>query len=86
MASEGHSIFGDLIDVVQLFNEAKFSGFAYAPYDSSWPSFGLSLSSPDWIMKKIAKWPNLKVNSFSEASWGQDVWILEKIEYRLSEF
>jgi SAM-dependent methyltransferase len=86
MASEGHAIFGDLIDVVQLFHDAKFSGFAYAPYDFSWPSFGLSLSSPDWIMKKITKWPNLKVHSFSEASWGQDVWILEKIDYRLSEY
>jgi SAM-dependent methyltransferase len=85
MASEGHPIFGDLIDVIELFKEAKSSGFSYAPYDPSWPSFGLSLSSPDWIMKKLVKWPNLKVHSFSEASWGQDVWILEKIDFRLNE-
>ena len=45
-----------------------------------------SLSSQDWSMKKIKKWPNLKVHSFSEASWGQDAWILEKIDYRLSEY
>ena len=80
MAKESHPLFGDLIDTKVLYSIYKDKGFGYIPYDAKWPTFGLSLSSPEWVMGKISKLQNLKILHMGEGEWGQDVWVLSRVE------
>jgi SAM-dependent methyltransferase len=43
-------------------------GFGYANYASS-KTYGHSLSRPDWVLKQIAKFPQLRVVHFAETAW-----------------
>jgi len=43
-------------------------GFGYENYASS-NTYGHSLSRPDWVLRQIAKFPQLKVVHFAEMAW-----------------
>lgn len=54
-------------------------GFGYINYDDKYPTYGLSLSSPAWIMSRLQKIPDFEISFFREHSWGhQDVYALTK--------
>ncbi len=72
----GH--FGESIDGSKLLNTFEREGFAYAPYATDHPTFGVSLSSPAWVMSKLEQIPELKIISFEEQGWGQDVVVLKR--------
>jgi SAM-dependent methyltransferase len=79
MARDRHSIYGNLVDTFLLYTQYVNEGFSYLPYEPTWPTFGLSLSSPDWVMKKILRFSNLKIIHMAEGEWGQDVWVIKKV-------
>ena len=70
--------FGELIDGASLLSTFEKEGFAYAPYAADHPTFGVSLSSPAWVMSKLQQIPELKIISFEEQGWGQDVVVLKR--------
>ncbi|MFK3663928.1 SAM-dependent methyltransferase [Ochrobactrum teleogrylli] len=78
LAQEQHPVYGDIIDTEALFKVYKEKGFAFAPYAEDYPTFGLSLSSPDWVINKIKSMPDVKVIGFEEGGWGQDIWYLQR--------
>lgn len=70
--------FGELIDGRALYAAYKQSGFAYLPYSAGHPTFGVSLSSPAWVMNKLQAVPELKIIGFEEQGWGQDVIVCKR--------
>jgi hypothetical protein len=83
MAAISHPIYGDMIDTPALFRTYRERGFSWLPYDPNWPTFGLSLSSPEWVMNKLSKFSNLKIIHMGEGEWGQDVWVLQRVNESL---
>jgi SAM-dependent methyltransferase len=83
MARDNHPVYGNLIDLQKLFDGYKRKGFEFLPYSPEYPTFGLSLSSPAWLMNKIQSFPELKVIYFEEGGWGQDVVGLQKNPWRI---
>jgi SAM-dependent methyltransferase len=78
LAADRHPIYGDVIDTKSLYETYRRDGFAFEPYARDFPTFGLSLSSPAWVMNKLQQIPELKIIGFDEQGWGQDVVILRK--------
>jgi SAM-dependent methyltransferase len=70
--------FGDLVDGRALYAAYRKRGFAYLPYSASYPTFGVSLSSPAWVMSKLQAVPELKIVGFEEQGWGQDVIVCKR--------
>lgn len=70
----------DDVDQTALLADFQRDGFAYQPYfDRHNRDYGISLSSPEWLMRKIQARPDLIIRSYIEESWGmQDVVILYK--------
>ncbi len=57
------------------------AGFAYQRYfeSNAEEDYGLSLSSPAWLMRVLQRHPNVIVRAYLEEAWGmQDVVILYK--------
>jgi len=50
-----------------LFSYERY-GFGYANYPSS-KTYGHSLSRPDWVLRQLAKFPQLRVVHFAETAW-----------------
>ncbi len=50
------------------------TGFGYADYPKQ-GGYGVSASSPEWLMREVAKLPNMQIVNFSERFWDrhQDV-------------
>jgi len=84
MARDRHPIYGSLVDTSALYAKYVIAGFSYSPYEPTWPTFGLSLSSPEWVMRKILDFSDLKVIHMAEGEWGQDVWVLKKVNERMT--
>jgi SAM-dependent methyltransferase len=55
------------------------TGFGYAEYPDI-PGYGVTASSPSWVMKLIENEPGTKVVGFHEAAWDyhQDVLVIQK--------
>lgn len=75
------TIYGDLIDGHSLYKRYVEEGFAFQPYDAGHPEFGVSLSSPEWVFRKLQRLPLAKVIAFEEQGWGQDIVAIRKNEW-----
>ncbi|MBB5046544.1 SAM-dependent methyltransferase [Rhodopseudomonas rhenobacensis] len=73
LAEAEHPIYHNAVDTKQLYNAYKKTGFAFLPYAQDYPTFGLSLSSPGWVMQKLQTIPDISIIAFEEGGWGQDV-------------
>lgn len=78
LAKQRHPVYGTLVDTRELYERYKETGFAFLPYDAAYPTFGLTLSSPEWIMRKLQAMPNVKIVHFEEQGWGQDIWAIKR--------
>jgi SAM-dependent methyltransferase len=78
LAKDRHPIYGDLVDTRELYERYKNTGFSFLPYDAAWPTFGITLSSPEWVMRQLQKMPNIKIVGFEEGGWGQDIWTVQR--------
>lgn len=83
MARDRHPLFGTLIDTPALYERYKRDGFAFLPYAKDYPTFGLTLSSPEWIMRQLQSLPNVKIVAFHERAWGQDVVAIQRTDLDL---
>ncbi|MCC0804698.1 class I SAM-dependent methyltransferase [Methylobacterium sp. W2] len=77
------TIYGEIIDGRSLYAQYVKTGFAYQPYDKNYPEFGVSLSSPEWVFRKIQRLPFAKVIAFEEQGWGQDIIAFRKNEWSM---
>jgi SAM-dependent methyltransferase len=70
----------DDVNQPALLKEFATEGFAYQPYHGSVDgSYGITLTSPEWVMRQFQKFPGIIVRSFIEEGWGmQDVVVLYK--------
>jgi SAM-dependent methyltransferase len=78
LAKKRDPVYGDLIDTEALYYEYEAAGFAFRPYSSDYPTFGLSLSTPEWVMGRLQRLPSVKIIAFEEGGWGQDVYALRQ--------
>ena len=78
LAKQRHPVYGTLIDTRELYERYRETGFAFLPYDPAYPTFGLTLTSPEWIMRKLQAMPSIKIVHFEEQGWGQDVWAIKR--------
>ena len=83
LLKENPVIYGDLIDGRALYKKYVETGFAYQPYAAACPEFGVSLSSPEWVFRKLQRLAFAKVVAFEEQGWGQDVIAIRKNEWSL---
>lgn len=86
LAKKQHDIYGKLIDTSALYQTYLESGFAYLPYSSEYPTYGLTLSSPEWIVSRISQNPLARITALKEAGWGhQDVYFVQKHDWPMHE-
>jgi SAM-dependent methyltransferase len=72
------------VDQPALLADFERTGFAYQQYfDRHDGDYGITLNSPEWLMRTLQRYPGVIVRSFIEEAWGmQDVTIL----YKSSEY
>jgi SAM-dependent methyltransferase len=68
------------IDKAALLAEFARTGFAYQRYfEPEHGDYGVAVTSPEWLMRTLQRYPNLIVRAYLEEAWGmQDVIILYK--------
>ena len=86
LAKKKHPVYGELIDTEELYKRYLKGGFSFIPYSADYPTYGLTLTSPEWIVSKITKIPMARITSVQEAGWGhQDVYFVQKHIWALHE-
>ena len=78
LVKDNPKFFGEGIDGKKLYEDYERSGFSYLPYSADYPEYGISLSSPEWIFRKLQKISYGKIIGFEEQGWGQDVIAIRK--------
>ncbi len=68
-------------ELPRLLRAYRRKGFGYAPYPNS-PEYGITLSSPAWVLQLIQNFSNLRVVQLIEKGWGdhQDVYACVRSE------
>ncbi len=80
-AKKKDPLYGNLINTSALYAEYVKNGFAFLPYSKDYPTYGLSLSSPEWVMRRLQAFQSVKIVTFEEGRWGQDVVALQRNRY-----
>ncbi len=82
--ARGEGDYADNVDVVSLLDEYTRTGAAFQPYyEDPAGHYGLSLLSPEFLLRHLQSRPDIIVRGFHEQAWGvQDV----TIAYRKSGF
>jgi transposase len=83
LAKDRHPIYGNLVDTRKLFELQKSSGFSFLPYDEKYPTFGLTLTSPAWVMGLLEKMSDINIIGFEEGGWGQDIWTVKRAPWSM---
>lgn len=81
LLARGRRNIAENIDKPALLEEYARTGFAYQRYFESTPEedYGLALSSPEWLMRVLQRYPDVIMRAYLEEAWGmQDVVILYK--------
>lgn len=81
LLARGRKNVAENIDKAALLEEYARTGFAYQRYFESTPGedYGMTLSSPAWVMHALQRYPDIIVRAYLEEVWGmQDVVILYK--------
>lgn len=53
-----------------VLRDAYETGFGYVNYDDRYPTYGISLSLPSWVMDVLTRESALGICSFVESGWG----------------
>ena len=79
LMEQGHNygLQRDRVDAVLA--SYRSTGFGYADYESD--GYGISLSSPAWVLQELMPWQQLRIVSYSERSWDdhQDVLVVQRV-------
>jgi len=81
LLARGRRDVAENIDKPALLEEYARTGFAYQRYfeSNAEEDYGLALSSPEWVLRALQRYPDIIVRAYLEEAWGmQDVVILYK--------
>lgn len=81
LLARGRRNIAENIDKPALLEEYARAGFAYQRYFecTGGEDYGLALSSPEWLMRVLQRYPDVILRAYLEEAWGvQDVVILYK--------
>jgi len=81
LLARGQRNIAENIDKPALIKEFSQTGFAYQRYFESTPEedYGLTLSSPELLMRVLQRYPDIIMRAYLEEAWGmQDIVILYK--------
>lgn len=81
LLARGRRNIAENIDKAALLEEYARTGFAYQRYfeSNAEEDYGLTLSSPEWVLRTLQRYPDIIVRAYLEEAWGmQDVIILYK--------
>lgn len=80
LLARGRKNIAENIDKPALLAEFGRTGFAYQKYfEPEHGDYGLAVTSPEWLMRVLQRYPNIILRAYLEESWGmQDVVILYK--------
>ncbi|MFM1851357.1 MAG: hypothetical protein RIS54_1041 [Verrucomicrobiota bacterium] len=81
LLARGRRNVAENIDKPALLEEFARTGFAYQRYFESTPEadYGLAVSSPEWLMRVLQRYPDVIMRAYLEEAWGmQDIVILYK--------
>lgn len=81
LLARGRRNVAENVDKPALLEEYARTGFAYQRYFENTPEedYGLALSSPEWLLRVLQRYPDIIVRAYLEEAWGmQDVVILYK--------
>jgi SAM-dependent methyltransferase len=81
LLARGRRNIAENIDKAALLEEYARTGFAYQRYfeSNAEEDYGLALSSPEWVLRTLQRYPDIIVRAYLEEAWGlQDVIILYK--------
>ena len=81
LLARGQKNIAENIDKPALLEEFSSKGFAYQSYFESKPEedYGMALSSPEWLMRVLQRYPDVIMRAYLEEAWGmQDIVILYK--------
>lgn len=78
--ARGEGAFADNVDVGALLTSFKRHGHAFEPYyEDPARSYGISLTSPEYLGRVLQRYPNVILRAYLEQAWGvQDVTVLYK--------
>ena len=80
-------VYGEIIDTAELYRIYEKTGFAFLPYGAANRTYGLTLTSPQWIMSELEHHPLAKIVGFEEQGWGsghQDIVVIQKNAWPLT--
>lgn len=81
LLARGRRNIAETIDKPALLEEYARTGFAYQRYfeSNAEEDYGLALTSPEWLMRTLQRYPDIIMRAYLEEAWGmQDVVILYK--------
>mgnify|MGYP000984498640 FL=1 len=81
LLARGRRNIAENIDKAALLEEYARTGFAYQRYfeSNAEEDYGLALSSPEWVLRTLQRYPDIIVRAYLAEAWGlQDVIILYK--------
>lgn len=81
LLARGRRNVAENIDKPALLAEYARTGFAYQRYfeSNAEEDYGLTLTSPEWLMRTLQRYPDIIMRAYLEEAWGmQDVVILYK--------
>jgi len=81
LLARGRKNIAENIDKPALLEEYARTGFAYQRYfeSSAAEDYGMALTSPEWLMRTLQRYPDVIMRAYLEEAWGmQDVVILYK--------
>lgn len=82
LAEKKHEVYGRIIDTHPMHEEFVNSGFSYRNYSDAHPIYGLSLSSPSWVIGMLDRFPLARIVLLEEGGWGhQDVYAVRRNEW-----
>ncbi len=72
LLARGRRDIAEDIDKHALLEEYTRTGFAYQRYFESTPEddYGLSLTSPEWLMRTLQRYPDVIMRAYLEEAWG----------------
>lgn len=79
LLARGRRNIAETIDKSALLEEYARTGFAYQRYAETKEDYGMALTSPEWLMRTLQRYPDVIMRAYLEEAWGmQDVVILYK--------
>jgi len=81
LLARGRKNVAENINKPALLEEFARTGFAYQRYfeSNAEEDYGFAVSSPEWLMRALQRYPNIIIRAYLEEAWGlQDVVILYK--------